>query len=366
MSSVSPESDGTGTPLQRRHGGAGHVPPDLVYIGSYTASAGTSHAITGWRQDPESGRLEPALSPVQAVDPSWIAWHPAGTHLYAASESAAQVLSYAVADGGELTLLASQPSGGADPCHLGVDPQGRFVVAANYSGGSVGVLAIGPDGALRPPHDLVEHAGNGPDPERQGAPHAHMALFTPGGLLYVTDLGTDEVRGYVVDESGRLRHVHTSPMPEGMGPRHLALHPSGTVYVAGELDSTVVACTAEDGRLTPVTALPATAAPPAERNYPSHLECSPDGRFLYVANRGADCLTVFDVADGGLRALADVPTGGRWPRHFALIGDFVYVANQDGDSVTVFRRDPGTGLPQPTGHATRVPNPSCVLAAPGR
>ncbi|MFC7757656.1 lactonase family protein [Catellatospora bangladeshensis] len=303
---------------------------------------------------------------MQAVDPSWIAWHPAGTHLYAASESAAQVLSYAVADGGELTLLASQPSGGADPCHLGVDPQGRFVVAANYSGGSVGVLAIGPDGALRPPHDLVEHAGNGPDPERQGAPHAHMALFTPGGLLYVTDLGTDEVRGYVVDESGRLRHVHTSPMPEGMGPRHLALHPSGTVYVAGELDSTVVACTAEDGRLTPVTALPATAAPPAERNYPSHLECSPDGRFLYVANRGADCLTVFDVADGGLRALADVPTGGRWPRHFALIGDFVYVANQDGDSVTVFRRDPGTGLPQPTGHATRVPNPSCVLAAPGR
>jgi 6-phosphogluconolactonase (cycloisomerase 2 family) len=353
MASASPDrADSPGEPRERRTG-TSLVPPDLVYIGSYTANAGTAHAITGWRQDPESGRLEPALSPVAAVDPSWIAWHPEGTHLYAASESAAQVLSYAVADGGELTLLGAQPSGGADPCHLGVEPQGRFVVAANYSGGSVGVLAIGPDGALRPPHDLVEHAGNGPDPERQGSAHAHMALFAPDGLLYVADLGTDDVRSYAVEPSGRLRHVATSPMPEGAGPRHL--------------DSTVVACAPEaDGRLRPFATVPATAGEPGERNYPSHLECSPDGRFLYVANRGADCLTVFALDGAVPRPLADVPAGGRWPRHFALIGDFLYVANQEGDSVTVFRRDPDTGLPHPTGHATRVPSPSCVLAAPSR
>lgn len=340
------------------------VPPDLVHIGSYTASAGTGHAITCWRQDPQTGRLEPALPPIEAVDPSWLAWHPAGTHLYAASESAAQVLSYAVTVDGSLELLGAQPSGGADPCHLAVDPRGRFVVAANYSGGSVSVFAIGPDGALRPHHDLVEHAGNGPDPERQGSAHAHMALLTPDGLLYVTDLGTDEVRSYVIEETGRLRHVATSPMIEGMGPRHLAVHPSGAVFVAGELDSTVVGCVAEDGRLRPVSAVPATVGAPGERNYPSHLECSPDGRFLYVANRGADCLTVFAVDGTSLRPVADVPTGGRWPRHFALIGDFLYVANQDADAVTVFRLDPVSGVPQPTGYATRVPNPSCILKAP--
>jgi 6-phosphogluconolactonase (cycloisomerase 2 family) len=169
-----------------------------------------------------------------------------------------------------------------------------------------------------------------------------------------------------MEPSGRLRHVATSPMPEGMGPRHLAMHPSGTVYVSGELDSTVVACVPVDGGLRPVAAVPATVGEPAERNYPSHLECSPDGRFLYVANRGADCLTVFALDGVAPRPLADVPTGGRWPRHFALIGDFLYVANQDSDSVTVFRRDPDSGLPSATGHATRVPNPSCVLGAPAR
>jgi 6-phosphogluconolactonase (cycloisomerase 2 family) len=338
------------------------APADLVYIGSYTADAGTAHAITSWRQDPQSGLLEPVLRSTEAVDPSWIAWHPARTHLYAASESAAQVLSYAVADGGELVHLGSQPSGGADPCHLAVDPRGRFVVAANYSGGSVAVFAIGPDGALLPYHDLIEHAGNGPDPQRQSSSHPHQAVFGPDGLVYVTDLGTDEVRGYAVEPSGRLRHVATSPLVEGMGPRHLTVHgPSGAVFVAGELDSTVVTCVPESGKLTPIAAVAATVAPPAGRNYPSHLECSPDGRFLYVANRGADCLTVFAITPSGLEPLADVPTGGRWPRHFALIGDFLYVANQDSGTVTGFRRDPATGIPTPTGHAAAVPNPSCVL-----
>ncbi|GAA2377750.1 hypothetical protein Cme02nite_20210 [Catellatospora methionotrophica] len=344
------------------------VPPDAVLIGSYTATAGTGRAITAWRQDPRTGRLEPAHAPVEAVDPSWLAWHPEGTHLYAASESAAQVLSYAVTGDG-LKLLGAQPTGGADPCHLAVDPQGRFVVAANYSGGSVSVFAIGADGALLPYHDLVAHEGTGPDPERQESPHAHMALLAPDGLLYVTDLGTDEVRGYAAGPEG-LRHVSTSPLIAGMGPRHLAVHPSGAVFAAGELDSTVVVCAVADGVLRPVSAVAATVGEPAERNYPSHLECSPDGRFLYVANRGADCLTVFAVEEAGaevtLWPVADVPTGGRWPRHFALVGEFVYVANQDGDSVTVFRRDPATGLPEPTGEAVQVPNPSCVLAAPPR
>lgn len=339
------------------------VPPDLVHIGSYTAKAGTARAITAWRQDPDTGRLEPAGSAVEAVDPSWLAWHPDGTHLYAASESAAQVLSYAVTEGG-LELLGAQPSGGADPCHLAVDPRGRFVVAANYSGGSVAVFAIGADGALLPYHELVAHAGSGPDTERQEGPHAHMALLAPDGLLHVTDLGTDEVRSYAVEPSG-LRPVATSPLAAGMGPRHLAVHPSGLVFVAGELDSTVVVCEVVDGLLRPVSSVAATAGEPVERNYPSHLECSPDGRFLYVANRGADCLTVFAVEGTTLRPVADVPTG-RWPRHFALVGDFVYVADQGGDTVSGYRRDPATGLPEPTGDTVAVPNPSCVLAAPRR
>ncbi|MEU8076193.1 lactonase family protein [Catellatospora citrea] len=338
------------------------VPPDLVHIGSYTAKAGPELAITAWRQDPRTGRLAPAHPPVTAVDPSWLAWHPDGTHLYAASESAAQVLSYAVTGDG-LRLLGAQPSGGADPCHLAVDPRGRFVVAANYSGGSVSVFAIGDDGALLPYHELVAHEGSGPDAERQESPHAHMALLAQDGLLYVTDLGTDEVRSYTVGPAG-LRHLATSPLIAGMGPRHLAFHPSGAVFVAGELDSTVVVCEAADGRLRPVSSVAATVGAPGERNYPSHLECSPDGRFLYLANRGADCLTVFAVEGGTLRPVADVPTG-RWPRHFALIGDFLYVADQDGDTVSVFRRDPVTGLPEPTGETVAVPNPSCVVAAPG-
>jgi len=77
---------------------------------------------------------------------------------------------------------------------------------------------------------------------------------------------------------------------------------------------------ARTGALGLLGSIPATAATTAEsvRNYPSEIELSADGRFLYVANRGADCITAFEVADDGtLRVIADVPSGGTWPRHFA-------------------------------------------------
>ena len=56
--------------------------------------------------------------------------------------------------------------------------------------------------------------------------------------------------------------------------------------------------------------------------------------------------------DGELPELvAEVDTGGEWPRHFALIGEHLYVADERADMVRVFRVDPGTGVPAPVGRA---------------
>jgi len=57
-----------------------------------------------------------------------------------------------------------------------------------------------------------------------------------------------------------------------------------------------------------------------------------------------------------------VPTGGAWPRHFALVDDYLYVANQLSHTVVVFRIDPATGIPVPTGDVLATPSPTCLLA----
>jgi len=343
----------------------------LVYVGSFTPDAGgKGEGISILAQDPTTGALAPHGPTARVTDPAFLAWHPDGSHLYAVNESAGTVTGLAVDAAGALTVGASQPTGGDGPCHVTVHPRGGYVLCANYGSGSISVHPILDGGEVGPRSDLVQHAGSGPDPDRQEGPHAHnVQLDLAGRRVLVIDLGTDEVRSYDLDlETGELETGPVARPAPGTGPRHAAFHPGGWVFVADELASTVstYSYTTRTGALGLLGSIPATAATTAEsvRNYPSEIELSADGRFLYVANRGADCITAFEVADDGtLRVIADVPAGGTWPRHFALIEPFLYVANQNSDTVATFRINAETGVPEPTGAVLDIPSPACILPA---
>ena len=62
---------------------------------------------------------------------------------------------------------------------------------------------------------------------------------------------------------------------------------------------------------------------------PSHASAiviSPDGRHLYVSNRGHDSIAAFAVQDGGALAFAGaVPSGGRLPWVLDWAGEFLLV-----------------------------------------
>ncbi|MEV6968374.1 lactonase family protein [Hamadaea sp. NPDC051192] len=332
----------------------------LIYVGAYTSTGG---GIRCYEQDPSTGALTEVHPPAAAIDPSFLAWDATKANLYAVSESTGGVEAYARSDHGLLTSLGQQWTGGADPCHLVVDPTGQFLVTANYSGGSVSVHPIAPDGSLNSRRDLLEHGGSGPDPERQEGPHAHMIAYRPSGnSFYVTDLGTDQIHEYALSADGAILPVRAIAAETGSGPRHIAFHPtSGAVYVSGELDSSVLIYQPQGDGLVQVGRIPATVEPPTERNYPSHIECSADGRFVYVGNRGSDCVTVFSVTPDGLTPVADVPAGGRWPRHFAFAGDFLYIANQYAGTVTAGRLDPATGVPAAPVVVAQVAEAACIL-----
>ncbi|MDX3235485.1 lactonase family protein [Streptomyces sp. ME03-5709C] len=341
---------------------AGHV-----YIGSFTSAGGKG--LTTAAVDPDSGALT-VLRAVSAVeDPSFLVLSEDRGLLYTVSEreeGGAAVFSLADPDRPE-PLGGTVPVGGGSPTHLCLHR--GHLLTANYASGTVSVLPVGDRGALGPARHVLRHEGDGPNPERQEGPHAHMVLPDPSGRWVLSvDLGTDSVRVCELDaDSGELEVEREMGLRSGTGPRHLAFHPRGDrAYVMNELDSVVTVChwDAEVGRLTPVaevSVLPEDASGP---NYPSELVVSPDGRFAWAANRGHNSIAVLSIDGSGdrLELLDTVDCGGDWPRHLTLdpSGQRLYAANERSGDVSWFDVDPATGTPTFAG-SVAVPAASCVV-----
>jgi 6-phosphogluconolactonase len=260
------------------------------------------------------------------------------------------VSAYALSPAGDLTPVSSRPTGGETPCHLAL--YDRHLLVANYGSGSVSVHPLGADGVIGPHTDVVQHQGSGPDRDRQDGPHTHQVRVAPDGTITVVDLGIDRLVHYRLQD-GRLRRIGETAVPPGAGPRHYVVHPDGRWFVAAELGSAVL--TIRNGAF--VSSTPATTSDVF--NQPSAIALSADARFLYVANRGADSVSVFRTRDE-LSFAGEVSCGGVWPRDMVVDGDLVHVANQKSDSVVTFRLGEG-GLPAPTGDVIQTGSPTSVL-----
>ena len=110
--------------------------------------------------------------------------------------------------------------------------------------------------------------------------------------------------------------------------------------------------------------LPTLPAGTAGENFPADVHVVPDGRTLYVSNRGHNSISVFRIAAStGLLSLEQtVSTGGNWPRNFTLdpSGHWLLVANQRSGSVTVLRRDITSGRLTPTTKSLELAAPVCL------
>ena len=351
-----------------------------VYVGTYTG--GGSEGIYVLEMDPGDGSLSMPVLAGAAENPSFLARHPDGRFLFAVGEVSevegkpgGAVRSFAIepADG-TLSPINLKSSGGAGPCHIVVDGEGRNALVANYGGGTVAVLPIGPDGAFEGPSDVEQHQGSGPDPRRQDGPHAHSINLGPSGRFAVAaDLGLDRLFVYRYDpEAGTLtaNDPPSAAVEPGAGPRHFTFHPDGRhAYVINEMASTVTALDydAEAGTLSPTTTVSTLPEGFDGSNTTADVHVHPSGRFLYGSNRGHDSIAIFaiDEQTGALTPAGHCSTGGRTPRNFNIdpSGRFLLAANQDSDSIVVLRIDPETGALEPTGASVEVPKPVCILFA---
>ncbi|HEX5203788.1 lactonase family protein [Paractinoplanes rhizophilus] len=337
---------------------------ELIYVGGYTGDkGGAAEGIGLLRRDPASGVLTRLGVAARTPSPSFLAQHPTLPVLYAVNELEPDgtVSAFRVAEDGELTPLAVQPTGGSDPAHVSVTSDGQFLLVANYSSGSVAVHPLDPEGAPGERSDLLDLEGSGPDAERQSGSHAHMVVADRGAVL-VADLGADRVWRCRLDPvSGRLTMLTPAVTAKpGTGPRHLRHAPDGTLLLVGELAANLTWYRpAADGSLELAGELPSSAQ--AGPTFPSEITCGRDGRFLYVANRGPNTVATFAWDGERATPLAEVSTGGDWPRHMVLLGDHLYVANQLSQTVTTLRIDRETGIPEAEGEATAEASPTCLL-----
>lgn len=356
----------------------GYTEPILQGTGEIVE--GRCKGISTYAFDTDTGRLQAVLAPCPTPNPSYIIVSPDGRYLYCANEQknyhevdGSTISAFAIeAQSGQLRRLNTQATCGEDACHLTLSPDGRFLLAANYSGGNFCMFPLHADGTPAPAACVISHVGNGLDPHRQSSPHPHQVLPAPDRRhIYVADLGLDRLKCYRADW-GRRRLI---PEEEGdvvgipgQGLRHGAFSGDGRfLYVMTELRCELNVYAFDEGapRLMEVYhCLPDGRDASA---LGAGVRIHPNGRWLYCSVRGVDQLLTFEIGGNGLlRLLQSISSGGRGPREFALSPDgrYLLAGNQDTDNISVFVIDEDTGVLSPTGYCADAPSVTTIAFAP--
>jgi len=342
---------------------ANATPYDLL-VGTYTQ--GASQGLYRLRFDSQTGQI--ARDPVQVIkadNPSWLTLNKAQTRLFVSNENGpgakdpiGRVSSYRIDPAThEVTPVNQVESKGDEPTHASLSEDEHFLFVSNYAvapdpGGSLTVLPVNEDGSLG---DMLQQFRNAPskaDPERQAGGHVH-SVVSNRGYVYANDLGADKIFIYRYQNNAKAPLNPASPasvsLPPGGGPRHLQFDAKGEhAWLTLEMPAQVASFQWRAGNLVRTQLQDLVPGQQPAQGAGGGLHLSPDGKFLYVANRGAvNELVVYAVdREGGLKVVQRRSIEGDHPREFTLdpTGRFVLIANQKSNEIVVMERDAKSGM----------------------
>lgn len=345
----------------------------FLFIGTYSTSG--SKGIYVYTFDAATGKAQWISNTEGVVNPSYLAIAPGGKELYCCTETntvnAGGISAFRFNRlTGTLSFINRQSSGGDNPAYVSIHKNGKWVIAGNYSGGSLSAFPVNADGSLQPYSQLIQQTGKGFNEKRQEKPHVHSTVFSPkGDYLFAADLGLDKVMIYKFNSSrqqpmqpGKQPFIATAP---GSGPRHFVFHPNKKyAYLIEEMGGDIVAYKYKKGRLEIMQQV-ATHGDTAKGEFGSaDIHISPDGKFLYASNRGSENnIAIFSAGAGGKLTLKGLQSSmGTSPRNFTIdpSGKYLLVANQRTNNIVIFKRDATTGLLQYTGDQINIPEPVCL------
>lgn len=338
------------------------------FVGTYTKNT-SSEGIYIVRCNPNK-KLSSAILVIKNIEnPSYVAYNAEKKTLYSVSENEnkCSVSAYTFTDNAMTNSYLTQVViPGKGPCYISYSDY--HVFTANYKSGDINVIDLNQEGAVADVVQQIQHTGKSIHPERQSEAHVHQVIFTPDKkYLLANDLGTDYTYSYEYKPAGInevLIPEDSILLQEGGGPRHLAFSPDGKyIYVVQELTGEVWVLGIQNGHFrrifksSVITRDLGTASG-------ADIHTSPDGRFLYVSNRGNyNNISVFRIlSDQKLKLISQHSSGGETPRNFTITGDGKYLlaGNQKSNQISVFRIL-NNGKLKDTHLKVEVPSPVCIL-----
>ncbi len=242
-----------------------------------------------------------------------------------------------------LTLINRQPLLGGSCCAVCTDPDEKYLYAANhgwfdsvvkvvettdgkwintfvYDDSTIAQYPIAEDGTIGEPCDCYVLTGHGMDPNNspqagghaQASPHAHIVVVDPSGKfllvcekagerIYVFRIGTDKLI---------LNSVYQTPLQTG--PRHCAFDKNGHVFMTCEFSSELWCFDFDDenGILKFNNKQSTIEVGFTGRNELATLQVTPDGKMVFVNNRGEDTIVCFGIdKEGVLTKLSSTKAG---------------------------------------------------------
>lgn len=346
----------------------------LLFIGTYTNEIPAS-GIYIYEFNESLGSLTKLGEGTNITNPSYLDVSPDGKFLYACTETKTpfegSISSFKIDSvNGKIKLINQKASGGANPVYLDIHNSGKYLVNANYTGGSVSLFELNDKGGLSDYKYVYQFKDSSINRSRQESSHIHSANFSPDfKYVFLPDLGADKIRIFEFHLDSLNQFYENSSLEVktelGSGPRHFTFHPSGKfAYCIEELSGTVCAYDYLNGRLTKIQKIKSYSK--TQESYGSaDIHISPDGLFLYASNRWVEenTIAVYSILKNGrLKLIQHQKTGGEHPRNFTLdpSGNFLLVANLVSNNINVFKRNKSTGKLSRTKYQIHVPNPSCL------
>ena len=244
---------------------------------------------------------------------------------------------------GALSLINKQPTMGCSCASVCVGPDENYIFTAShgkfdhvikvvetvdgkwvnqfvYDDSTVAQYPINEDGSIEPCCSCHVLTGCGMDPNTspqagghsQASPHAHIVKVDPTGkFLIVCEKASEKV--YVFRLGGDklvLASIYQAPLRTG--PRPCIFDNNGHMYMTSEFSSEIWAFNfdSETGVLSFLDKKSTIAEGFTGRNELATVQVTPDGKYVYVNNRGEDTIVGYSIAaDGKLTKVYSMGVG---------------------------------------------------------
>ena len=275
-------------------------------------------------------------------------------HIFAVSESGNESGVYSFEKNAGFVQTGYIQETGANPCFVMLYDGGKYMLTADYTGGSISAFPIG-KGKVGNLCTSLKFTGQGPDKARQASSHIHQlkALASGSGKwILATDLGADAIRLISAEtDKGELLLTHKTdiPCPAGSGPRHMEFNADSTVlYCLAELTGEVLVYDINNNGDIPEFSLrQRIQADETNARGSADIHIHPSGKWLYTSHRlSNDGIAIFNILpDSSLEKIGYTRTG-RHPRNFMITDDgaYLFVACRDDKLIQIFEILPNGSL----------------------